>query len=174
MRMWEGGGRLVNRLGPRDQHVPGSVELMTLRARRPYAHDAFFFAHENSLFAHKMHSLPRPPHSLPRPPHSLPRPPHSLPTKSLRARSLLRNVCNFSDTIPTFPWLRHVPPPPAARPDQTCPDPPIICPDPPTLCPDPPHSLPRPPPLFAQTPPFFAQTPLILCPDQYGNRFTAG
>ena len=37
MRMWEGGGRLVNRLGPSDQHVPGSVELMTLRARRPYA-----------------------------------------------------------------------------------------------------------------------------------------
>ena len=35
MRMWEGGGRLVNRLGPSDQHVPGSVELMTLRARRP-------------------------------------------------------------------------------------------------------------------------------------------
>ena len=39
----------------------------------------------------------------------LPRPPHSLPTNSLRARSLLRNVCNFSDTIPTFPWPRHVP-----------------------------------------------------------------
>ena len=37
MRMWEGGGRLVNRLGPSDQHVPGSVELMNLRARRPYA-----------------------------------------------------------------------------------------------------------------------------------------
>ena len=35
MRMWEGGGRLVNRLGPSDQHVPGSIELMTLRARRP-------------------------------------------------------------------------------------------------------------------------------------------
>ena len=34
MRMWEGGGRLVNRLGPSDQHVPCSVELMTLRARR--------------------------------------------------------------------------------------------------------------------------------------------
>ena len=37
MRMWEGSGRLVNRLGPSDQHVPGSVELMTLRARRPFA-----------------------------------------------------------------------------------------------------------------------------------------
>ena len=31
------GGRLVNRLGPSDQHVPGSVELMTLRPQRPYA-----------------------------------------------------------------------------------------------------------------------------------------
>ena len=39
MRMLQGGGRLVNRLGITDQHVPGSlaVELMTLRARRPYA-----------------------------------------------------------------------------------------------------------------------------------------
>ena len=37
MRMWEGSGRLVNTLGPSDQHVPGSVELVTLRARRPYA-----------------------------------------------------------------------------------------------------------------------------------------
>ena len=37
MRMWEGSGRLVNTLGPSDQHVPGSVELMTLRARSPHA-----------------------------------------------------------------------------------------------------------------------------------------
>ena len=35
MRMWEGSGRLVNTLGPSDQHVPGSVELVTFRARRP-------------------------------------------------------------------------------------------------------------------------------------------
>ena len=38
MRMLQGGGRLVNRLGASDRHVPGrSVELMTLRARCPYA-----------------------------------------------------------------------------------------------------------------------------------------
>ena len=37
MCMSEGGGRLVNRLGPSYQHLPGSVELMTLRARRPCA-----------------------------------------------------------------------------------------------------------------------------------------
>ena len=37
MSMWEGGGRLINRLSPCDQCVPGSVELMTLRARRSYA-----------------------------------------------------------------------------------------------------------------------------------------
>ena len=36
MRMWEGGGRPVNRLGPSDQHVPGSVELMTLKGPTPF------------------------------------------------------------------------------------------------------------------------------------------
>ena len=34
MLMWQGGRRLVNRLGNSDEHVSGSVELMT---RRPYA-----------------------------------------------------------------------------------------------------------------------------------------
>ena len=56
--------------------------------------------------------------------------PQSLPTKSLRARSLHRNVCNFSDTIPTFPWLRHITPPPltAARPTRPAPSAPPLPP----------------------------------------------
>ena len=37
MRMLRGGRRLANRLGNSDEHVSGSVELMTLSARRPYA-----------------------------------------------------------------------------------------------------------------------------------------
>ena len=35
--MLQGGRRLVNNLGASDQHVPDSVELMTVRVRRPYA-----------------------------------------------------------------------------------------------------------------------------------------
>ena len=33
---------------------------------------------------------------------------HSFPTNSLRARSILPNVCNSSDAIPTFPPRLHV------------------------------------------------------------------
>ena len=58
--------------------------------------------------------------------HSLPRPPpffalillffffvHKISPRTngaAGAHSLLRNICTLSDTIPTFPWLLHVPP----------------------------------------------------------------
>ena len=95
--------------------------------------DAFFFTDKNSIFAHTMQSLPRPPQSLPRTP-------QSLPTNSLRARCLLQNVCNFSDTIPMFPWLQHPPPPPYPPPGPTRPAPAR------PSAPAPPHPRPRPPP----------------------------
>ena len=92
--------------------------------------DEFYMMH---FFSPQKFTFPTNCTLFPDPPHSFHRPRHSFPTKSLCPRSLLQNVCNSSDTIPTFPLLRHVPLP-------------YLPPGPARASPPPPNHLPRPAP----------------------------